>query len=58
MGGVKFLIYLNRLVLVMSTDCSKAVPLLQFFILCASMVSYVTFILSLFVPQLSFFWCP
>ena len=27
---------------------SKAVPLLQFFFVCASMVSYVTFVLSLF----------
>ena len=29
--------------------CSKQVPLLQFFLVCASMVSYVVFVLSLFV---------
>ena len=30
---------------------------LVFFCLCASVVSYVAFVLSLFVPHLSFFWC-
>ena len=30
--------------------------LLQFFVL-ASVVSYVTFVLSLFVSHLAFFWC-
>ena len=35
-----------------------AVPLLQFyFFFHASVVSFVAFVLSLFVPQLSFFWC-
>ena len=37
-----------------SSDRSKAVHLLQFFIR-TKMVSYVAFILSLFVPHLSFF---
>ena len=37
-------------------DRSKAVPLLQF-VVCVSVVSYVTFVLSLFVPHLSFIWC-
>ena len=32
------------------------VLLLQFFV-CVSVVSYVSFVLSLFVPHLSFFWC-
>ena len=32
------------------------VPLLQFFFLCVSVVSYVAFVLSLFAPLLSFFW--
>ena len=41
-----------------STDRSKAVPLLQFFFVCASVVSQVTFVLPLFVLYLSFFWCP
>ena len=43
-------------------DSFKAVPLLQFFFffffffffLCVSVVSYVAFVLSLFVPHLSF----
>ena len=35
---------------------SKAVPMLRFFYVCASVVSYVAFILSLFVPHLSFLW--
>ena len=34
---------------------SKAVPLLQFFFVCASVVSYVTFVLSWFVLHLFFF---
>ena len=38
------------------TGHSKTVPLLQFFFVCASVVSYVAFVLSLFVPHLSFFW--
>ena len=42
---------------IFSTDCSKAVPLLQFFFVCASVVSYVAFVLSLFVSHLSFIWC-
>ena len=33
------------------------VSLLQFFIVCASLVSYVEVVSSLFVPHLSFFWC-
>ena len=32
-------------------------PLLQFFFVHTSLVLYVTFVLSLFVPHLSFFWC-
>ena len=40
-----------------STDLSKELSLLQFCFVCASMVSYVAFVLSLFVPHLSFFWC-
>ena len=39
-----------------SSDRSKAVHLLQFFIR-TKMVSYVAFILSLFVSHLSFFCC-
>ena len=35
-----------------STDCSEAVPLLQFFYH-SSVVSYVTFVLTLFVPHLT-----
>ena len=35
---------------------SKAVLLLPFFV-CASVVSYVVFVMSIFVPHLSFFWC-
>ena len=42
---------------VFTTDRSKAVPLLQFIFVCASMVSYEAFVLSLFAPHLSFFWC-
>ena len=38
-----------------NTDHSKVVPLLQFFFVCTSVVSYVTFVLSLFDPH--FFWC-
>ena len=37
------------------TDRSKAVALL--FFLCAPVVSYVLFVVSLFVPHLSLFWC-
>ena len=37
-------------------DRSKVFPLLQFFFVCASVVSYVTCVLSFFVPYLSFFW--
>ena len=33
-------------------------PLLQFFFGYASIVSYVAFVLSLLVRNLSFFWCP
>ena len=40
-----------------STDCSKAVPLLQFFFVGASVASYMAFVLPLSVPHLSFFWC-
>ena len=38
-------------------DRFKAVLLMQFLFVCASVVSYVTFVLSLFVPHLSFFLC-
>ena len=37
------------------TDRLKAVPLLRFVFLCASVVSYVAFILSIFVPQFGSF---
>ena len=40
------------------TDHSKAVPPLQFFCFYAFAVSYETFVLSLFVRQLSFFLVP
>ena len=33
------------------------VPLFQFFFVCASVVSYVAFALSLCASHLSFFWC-
>ena len=37
------------------TDRSEALPLLQFFFVCASVVSYVAFVFfSLFIPHLSF----
>ena len=39
------------------TICSKVVPQLHFFFVCASVVSYLTFGLSLYFPHLSFFWC-
>ena len=56
---VKFSVYLNMHVFVMlssfPTDLSKAKPMLQFFG-CASLASYMEFVLSLFVPHLSFFW--
>ena len=42
---MKFSVYLNRLVFVMGFSCSKEVLLLQF-IVCASVVSYVVFGLS------------
>ena len=38
------------------TDRSKAVPLLQFYV-CVSVISYVVFLVALFVPRLSFLWC-
>ena len=37
------------------TDRPKAVPLLRFLFVCASVVSYVAFVLSFRVPQLSIF---
>ena len=40
---------------VFCTDSS--VRLLKFFIVCTSLVSYVAFVLSLFVPHLAFVWC-
>ena len=39
------------------TDCSKAVFLLQFCIVSASMASYQAFVLSSVVPNLYSFWC-
>ena len=39
-----------------SHDRSKAAPLLQFFIF-VSLISYVAFVVPLFVPNLSFLWC-
>ena len=41
-----------------STDRSTAVPLLQFFFVWSSVISYVTLVLSLFVPYLSIFFVP
>ena len=38
-------------------DLSKAVPLLPFIFVHASVVSHVAFVSSLFVPHLLFFWC-
>ena len=38
---------------VVFSDCSKAVLLIQFYFACASAVSYLTFVLPLFVPHLS-----
>ena len=46
---------LRPLAVFLSSDRSKTV-LLQFFV-CASVVSCVAFVLSLFIPRLSFFWC-
>ena len=40
------------------TDRSKAIPLLQFFFVCVSVMLYVAFVVSLFVPHLSFPFCP
>ena len=40
------------------SDRSKAVPLLQFFFACASVVSFVAFVLPLFVLHLSFILFP
>ena len=40
--------------IVFSTDNSSTVSLLQFFV-CESVVSYLAFVLSVFVPRLSFF---
>ena len=37
---------------------SNVVPLFQFVFFLASMVSYVAFVLSLFIPDLLFVWCP
>ena len=37
------------------TDRKKAVPLLQFVFVCASVISYVKYVLTLYVPHL-FFW--
>ena len=63
---VKFSIYLNRRVFVVRvmfrasktsnfpTDHSKAVFLLQFFFINASVVPYMAFVLSRFVSHLSF----
>ena len=39
------------------TEKHTAVLLLQIFFICASVVSYLTFVLSLYIPNLSFFWC-
>ena len=41
------------------TDHSKAIPLLRFFFVYeyGSVVSYVAFVLYLFVSHLSYFWC-
>ena len=37
--------------------CKPQFYYMLFFFICASVVSYVTFVLSLFVPNLPFFWC-
>ena len=34
-----------------------AVSLQHYFSVCASVISYVAFVLSLFVPYVSFLWC-
>ena len=47
---VKFSVHLNRHVFVM-----KAVVAVLLF--CASVVSYVVFVFSVFVPHLFLFWC-
>ena len=39
------------------TEFPKVVPLLLFLFVFASVVSYVAFVLSLFVHHRSFFWC-
>ena len=39
-----------------STDLSEAIPLLQFYFVGASTVSYVMVVLSLLATHLSFFW--
>ena len=58
---VKFSIYLNRRVFVMPpffpNDCSKVVPLLQFFFYPCIGAFICAAVLSLFVRHL-FFWCP
>ena len=48
---VKVSVYLNKRVFVMAIDRSKAVSMLQFFFICAFVVSYVVSVLSLFVPR-------
>ena len=40
-----------------STDSAKAVPLLLLFFAGASVVLYVTYIFSLYVCHISFYWC-
>ena len=47
----------SPLTAVYPTVHSKTVTVLQFFLVCASVVSYVAFVLSLCVPRFSFFWC-
>ena len=50
---VKFSLYLNRHVFVM--DAFQGGSSIVFFFVGASMVSYVVFVVSLFVPNLSLF---
>ena len=39
------------------TDRSKEIPLLQFFFVCASVISHVALAVPLFVLHYSFLWC-
>ena len=51
------MVYAPLSAIVFSTDCTIAVPLVQFLSVCASEILNMALVLSLFVPHLSFFWC-